>query len=100
MRIGRTAMLVAALSFFAGVCDAADTALTDDGWHFSVTPYVVLPSADGKVGITPITAGIDASFGDILDHLDMALMGAASARKGRWIFGFDAQYFKLSGLGT
>ena len=72
----------------------------DNGWEFKVTPYLFTAALDGKVGIGPITTGIDASFGDVLDHLDMAFMMFATARKNRWIVGFDAMYFKVSGLGN
>ncbi len=91
--------LFAPLWLGAVPCFAVDNAV-DDSWHFKVTPYLLTASLNGKVGIGPVVTDIDASFSDVLDHLDMAFMMFATARKGRWVLGLDSQYFKVSGLGS
>ena len=64
----------------------------DEKWHFSLTPYLWLPSMGGDVSLdVPPTAGganrkvdVDIGSSEILPHIDFAFMGSAEARKGRW----------------
>ncbi len=88
------AMLLLAAS---GVSPTRAQDADDDGCEFRATPYLFAAGLDGKTGVGPVTTGIDMSFGDVLDRLDFAFMMTATARKGRWIAGLDAMYFKLSG---
>jgi opacity protein-like surface antigen len=72
-------------------------AQTSGGWEFEVTPYLWAAGIDGDVqlGRLPKT-NVDQSFSDILDQLDIGVMGTFEARKDRWGFLFDAMYIKLS----
>jgi hypothetical protein len=59
-------------------------------WEFRVAPYLWVAGQEGKVATLPGTppVDLDVSFSDILKELDMALMGTAEARKGRFgVFG-------------
>ncbi|MEA3411503.1 MAG: hypothetical protein U9R74_08175 [Pseudomonadota bacterium] len=74
----------------------------DDGWKFSITPYLWLPSLSGDLNYGPPPEGggspsvsIDAS--DILDNLELALMLGGTASKGRWLIGTDVIYLDFSG---
>ena len=71
-------------------------ASTGDGWSFRLAPYAWLTAIEGDVGFGRVTAPIDISFGDTLDTLDMAFMGGAELRRGRWGLGMDVIYGKTS----
>jgi opacity protein-like surface antigen len=87
-------LLGAALALGAAGQAAAQTS---GGWEFEVTPYLWGATLDGDIqlGDLPKTE-VDESFSDILDVLDIGLMGAFEARKGRWGLLFDAMYIKVS----
>lgn len=72
----------------------------EEGWQFTVTPYLFGAGLDGKAGVGNVTTDVEVPLSDLLDHLDAAFMVAATARKDRWIFGVDAMYFKLSDVGS
>ena len=79
----------------------------DGDWHFSLTPYVWLPSVGGSLdlNVPPALSGlinnvnmnVDISSTDILSHLNYALMAAGDARKGRWSVATDFILLGLSG---
>jgi len=78
---------------------------SDDGWKFSVTPYLWLPSLNGELNYGPpppdggsANVSIDAS--SILDNLDLAVMIGGTARKGRWLIGTDVIYLDFSGVNS
>lgn len=71
------------------------TAADTDSWRFEVTPYLLGARMDGTVGVRGYTTDVDASFDEILDHLDAGFMGLFTAQKGPWSFGFEAVYMKL-----
>src|SRR5215471_7181210 len=67
-------------------------------WQFRVIPYLWGTSVDGRVGIGDRTADVDASFGNILNHLHFALMGFADAsRNDKLVLLTDALYTDLRG---
>jgi hypothetical protein len=70
---------------------------TDEGWHFSVSPYLWFAGARGTVG-GPLgrSVGFHASVGDLLSHLDIGLMGAAEARYDRVVLNGDLLWIRLS----
>ena len=55
-----------------------------DRWQFSITPYVWGTALKGDVGVGKAKGDVDASFKDIVDHLNGALMLSLEARKGRF----------------
>lgn len=67
-----------------------------EDWTFTVAPYLWVTGQEGKVATLPPLppAEVDISFGDVIDNLDMALMGLAEARKGR--FGISSEILYLS----
>ncbi len=50
-------------------------------------------SLNGDTGIGGVTTDVDMSFSDIWDKLNAGFMAAFEARKGPWIFLFDACTF-------
>ena len=55
-----------------------------DQWKLSVAPYVWATALKGDAGVAGTEAEVDASFGDILDNLNGALMLSVELRKGRF----------------
>ena len=66
---------------------------SNDDWNVTVAPCIWATGLEGKVATLPPAspAEIDLSFSDVLDDLDMTLMGLAEARKGR--FGLFGEVF-------
>lgn len=72
-------------------------AAADAGWTFSFSPYAWASGISGTSGQAPLPAAdIKSSFGDIWDNLDIAIMGAFDARKGRYSIVGDLLYAKTS----
>jgi len=67
------------------------------GWEFEATPYLWGAGINGDVGIGELSAqGVEASFSDIVNVLDIAFMGTFEGRRDRWGFVVDSIYFDLS----
>lgn len=77
-------------------------AAEETAWEYEFTPYAWAAGLDGRVRLTGLLPGgipVEQSFSDILDRLDLGLMGALEARKGRWGLLFDGVYFSVSDRG-
>ncbi len=48
---------------------------TEDERRWALTPYLWMTAMEGDATVKGRTANVDLSFGDILDHLDLGLMG-------------------------
>jgi len=72
-------------------CTAAETG----GWQFEATPYLFAAGMSGTVGVRGVKTDVDASFSEMLNHLDSAFMGLVTAQKGPWTFGLEGFYVKL-----
>jgi len=68
---------------------------TDDEWHYTVAPYLVLASMDGTLGVKGLEADVDVSVSDIFSNLQMGFNGYFEARKGNWGAGVDIVYMAL-----
>ena len=86
-------------SAFAGDTDESKQVISEpeDSWEYSLSPYFMMAGLSGDVGLGGMQEAVDASFGDLADHLDAGLAGYFEARKGKWGFGVDAFWMKLSG---
>jgi len=84
----------------ASAVHAQDSTAPTNKWQFEITPYFLAAAMKGDVGTGGVTADIDMSFEDIWDNLDAGIMALFEARKGPWIFAFDAVYFRLKGEQT
>ncbi len=88
------AVLVPAI-LAGGHARAEDAATGSAPWQFSITPYVWGTALTGDVGVGKTDANVDASFKDILDHLNGALMLSLEARKGAFGLLSDSIYADL-----
>ncbi len=93
----------AAVLGIAGALLASDVRAqaADDRWSFSLAPYLWLPNIHGtlRYGVRSGTTGSpEVSIGpdDYLKHLDLALLLAGEARKGRWSIVTDVVYLEFS----
>ena len=95
----RSLTISVAFSLFvlAGVSPAA----ADDSWHYSVTPYLWLPTINASLNYElPPELGdklaIEAGPNDYLTHLKFAAMVSGDARKGRYSLLTDVIYLDLA----
>jgi hypothetical protein len=63
---------------------AAEEKPAESDWEFTMAPYLWAISMDGNVTVRGLEAEVDASFNDIFDELNFAVMLAYEARKGHW----------------
>lgn len=77
---------------------AAEPATTPSkDWEFKIVPYVWGAGIGGDLDIGKLPAqGVEASFSDIWNNLNIAGMMAFEARKGNWGLLVDAIYVDLS----
>jgi hypothetical protein len=68
----------------------------DAGWHFSLSPYLWFAGAHGTIGALGHNLSIHASPGDLLSHFDIGVMGAAEARRKRFLLTGDMLWIRLS----
>ncbi|MDL2400403.1 hypothetical protein [Rhizobium mayense] len=96
------ALLLNSAAFAADLAQTVSAApaqiKTESGWTFTFAPYFWAAGISGDVGqfgLPPVH--VDASFGDIWDHLDFGAMAIGEARYDRYsVFG-DLLYTKISG---
>ncbi len=80
---------------------AAEVNPFDGQWHFSITPYVWLPTlyvdatVSGRGGVASIDTGMHSSPNDYLKHLSFAAMITGEARKGDWSVFTDYIYLRF-----
>ena len=72
----------------------------DDRWHFSIIPYVWLPSVSGKLS-PAVSSGwtggdVNVSSGNYLENLQFAGMLDLQVEKGRWSLLVDLMYVDFS----
>jgi hypothetical protein len=91
----RLSALVAAAALVCSSAAAQEDAVASPRWELSVTPYLWATALKGDAGIGRTRADVDASFSDILDNLNGALMLSVEARKGRFGLLSDMVYANL-----
>src|SRR4026208_2464627 len=69
-------------------------------WQFEFTPYLFAPGLEGTTGVLGVTADVQVPFEEVFDNVDSFFMAIFEARRGKWLFLFDAMSFHLSGVGT
>jgi len=94
--LGMTLALATPVSIAAATGTSGDR----DAWQFEVTPYLFAAGLNGQAGLRGVTADIDMPFSDIWDNLDSAFMGLFTAQKGRWSYGLEGVYFKITDEGS
>ena len=100
--VGRASLAALLAVAFIGTSPAAaqETAVGSPRWQLSVTPYVWATALKGDAGVGRVDASVDASFSDILDNLNGALMLEAELRKGRFGMISDTVYANLEDDGA
>ena len=94
------------IALLAAALAAAPAAAQSGGneWRFSVIPYVWLPTVDTTLKFhTPNgnpEVNVKVNPDDYLSELEMALLLAFEARKGKWLGFTDVTYMKLSGASS
>jgi len=73
-----------------------NTPAADDNWHIGITPYIWFAGLHGTVGALGYDSSVHAGFGDVFEYLNIGLMGAVEARKGRILLPVDFMWMKLS----
>jgi len=71
---------------------AAEEAVQNEDWQFGADIYMWGASIGGD---SASGTEIDIDFDDLFKNLNMALMGTAGARKGKWSFMLDAIYLDV-----
>ena len=66
-------------------------------WKWEISAYMLGAGMDGKAGVEPLIADVDASASDIFSNLEFGFMGRARATHGAWSFGTDVIYMGLGG---
>jgi hypothetical protein len=92
-----TRMTYAAIALLGWSATARAQVLTDDKWHFAVTPYAWITGLDGDVGVRRLQSTVDLAPWEIVKHMQFGFMAAGEARKGPYGLGLDAIYAKLGG---
>lgn len=85
-------MVLAAAILASAPLQAAD-------WTHEIAPYLWGAGLEGTTAVGPVSADIDASFGDILDALELGAMGSYRGSKDRMAIMFDLVYSGLGGDG-
>lgn len=76
---------------------AQQPAKTASGWEYQATFYIWGTALTGDVGVRDLPSmPVNASFGDLLSHLDGALMGSFFAKNGDWMLLGDIYWAKLA----
>lgn len=73
---------------------------TAGDWELNLGLYAWGAGLDGTIGAAGYTAPVDISFSDILDTLDMTMMGSIELRKDRWGFQLEGLHLQNSVKGS
>lgn len=79
------------------VCASAPVHASD--WEHEVAPYLWGAALDGRSGVGDLSVDVDASFGDILDNLELGFMGAWQAQRDQLWLAVDVVYMGLGADG-
>jgi opacity protein-like surface antigen len=90
-RAGSGAILLCVL-----VCSWSGPVQAQTSYKYQITLYGFATGVNGTIGEHGRTAAVDASFGDVLDHLNMVAMIYFDARFGRWRALVDNLYVDVS----
>ena len=83
---------VVAVLLFATVIATSRTALAQNSWRVSLTPYAWLAGIEGQIGFAGSVTDVSLSVGDVLDRVDIPLAALFEARRGRFLTLIDLNY--------
>jgi hypothetical protein len=85
---------------FAVSCNAQQRAASQDqdGWQFSVTPYLWMAGQSGTVRVGQVVPAqnVNVHFSNVLSNLDFGVMGTLEAHRDRWSIILDGFYISMS----
>jgi hypothetical protein len=84
-----------ALAASAASAEEPDAAPADE-WRFAFAPYLWAAGLEGTVDAERVSADVDVPFSDIWDALDVGVLGAFEARRGKLSLVSNLIYLKLS----
>lgn len=87
-------MLKPLLALSAAITCAS--AQADNSWDFEITPYLWATAQSGETGTDLVQSDFDASFSDIFNNLEMALLLDIEAQNDRWGIKADTVYMNVS----
>lgn len=88
-----------ALAVTASAQNAAPAGPASD-WSWSLAPYVWLTGIEGDISAGPLTSEFDASFSDLVDHLELAFSMVADGNNGEFGLRSDVFYVELEESST
>lgn len=94
MREGAVSVMVAAAVILL-IPSGAPAQSGQGGWQYGVAPYLWASGMDGTLTIGDRHEDIDVSFSDIVDNLDMALMGHFEMKNDQWVLLSELIYVDL-----
>lgn len=65
------------------------------GWQFAFAPYLYMTGMTGTIGAQGEVVDVDMDFVDVFNDLNLGIMGAFEARKGRFVLVNDLMWIKL-----
>lgn len=88
--------LAAIASWAAGILAYGPATAQSGNWNYEATIYLFAPET--KTAITTPAGRVEGtlSFGDAIENLDFAFMGAFAASNGKWSFLTDYMYTDMS----
>lgn len=86
-------------SLFALTLTTAAAPVFASDWDFEITPYLWATAQHGETGNQLIQSDFDASFSDILNNLDMALLIDLEAQNDHWGIKADTVYMNVAADG-
>lgn len=98
LRITLLSAVVALAGAAANANELPRATAPSSGWSFQLTPYLWASALKGDVALGPLAppTSINASFMDIVDHLDMAFAGQFEWRNGKYGILADLSYLAAS----
>lgn len=82
-----------------GASAPADTPAPEPKWEFIVAPYMWFVGINGNIDAAGRSVDVDVDFSDIWDALDVGVLTAVEARRGKFSFENNLIYMKISTSG-
>jgi hypothetical protein len=79
----------------AGAALLAAAPVTAGEWQVTLTPYLMIPTMDGKAAVGPLGVVVNTTPATIFSHLNWGAMGQAEVNNGRWGVNLDATYMNV-----
>jgi hypothetical protein len=90
-----TILALGALASLAAPATAQEAQSRPSGWQFTLEPYLMLPSMDGRSSVGPVDVRVSTSPADIFRNLNWGIMGLAELNNGRFGILLDGTYMNL-----